>query len=64
MGASVQISRHGNEYQLQQCCVAQGDRVYLGLGEGVRPDAVPSGRRAAALINLSKNRHTENNIMK
>lgn len=39
-------------------CGAQGDRVYLGLGEGVGPDAAPSGGRAVALINLSKTRHT------
>lgn len=31
----------------------QRRRAHLGLGEGVGPDAVPSGRRAAALINLS-----------
>ena len=36
----------------------QRRRVYLGLGEGVGPDAVPSGRRAAALINLSNNSQT------
>lgn len=43
---------------LASVCGAQGDRVYLGLGEGVGPDAAPSGKRAAALINLSKSRHT------
>lgn len=57
-GASVHLGRHGYGYQLLQCCAAQGDRVYLSLGERVGPDAAPSGWRAAALIDLSKNRHT------
>lgn len=36
----------------------QRRRVYLSLGEGVGPDVVPSGRRAAGLINLSNNIQT------
>lgn len=52
------LNGHGYEYRVLCCCVAQGYRAYLSLGDGVGTDAIPSGRITVALINLSNNRHT------